>query len=86
VAIEWLLADGSLNAIAIERRPDRTARLTRNAAAFGVPHLQVIEGAAPVALQGLKTPDAIFIGGEIHDARDFGICAEGVATRRETRR
>jgi precorrin-6Y C5,15-methyltransferase (decarboxylating) len=65
VAIEWLLADGSLNAIAIERRPDRTARLTRNAAAFGVPHLQVIEGAAPVALQGLKTPDAIFIGGGI---------------------
>ena len=65
VAIEWLLADGSLNAIAIERRPDGTARLNRNAAAFGVPHLQVIEGAAPVALQGLATPDAIFIGGGI---------------------
>jgi len=63
VAIEWLLADASLNAIAIERRGDRAARVRRNAAAFGVPHLQVIEGPAPAALEGLAPPDAVFIGG-----------------------
>jgi precorrin-6Y C5,15-methyltransferase (decarboxylating) len=63
VAIEWLLADASLSAIAVERRSDRAARVARNAAAFGVPHLAVIEGAAPAVLAGLAPPDAVFIGG-----------------------
>ena len=63
VAIEWMLADASLNAIAIEQRSDRAARLMRNAATFGVPHLQLVEGAAPSALEGLAPPDAAFIGG-----------------------
>jgi precorrin-6Y C5,15-methyltransferase (decarboxylating) len=63
VAIEWLLADVSLSAIAIERRSDRIARIARNAAAFGVPHLTLIEGSAPGALEGLASPDAVFIGG-----------------------
>jgi precorrin-6Y C5,15-methyltransferase (decarboxylating) len=63
VGIEWLLSDASLSAIAIERRGDRAARIRRNAAAFGVPHLQMIEGSAPTALQGLPPPQAVFIGG-----------------------
>jgi len=63
VSIEWLLADGSLNAFAVEERSDRVARINRNAAAFGVPHLTVIEGAAPAVLGGLGVPDAVFIGG-----------------------
>jgi precorrin-6Y C5,15-methyltransferase (decarboxylating) len=63
VAIEWMLADPSLRAIAIEPRADRAARIRRNAAACGVPGLEVIEGEAPAALQGLPRPDAIFIGG-----------------------
>jgi len=63
VAIEWMLADPSLRAIAIEAREDRAARVGRNAAAFGVPDLAVVEGTAPEALGGLEAPDAIFIGG-----------------------
>jgi precorrin-6Y C5,15-methyltransferase (decarboxylating) len=63
VAIEWMLADPSLCAVAIEARTDRAARITRNAAAFGVPGLDVIEGMAPEALAGLDAPDAIFVGG-----------------------
>ena len=53
VAIEWMLADPSLRAIAIEARADRAARIRRNAAAFGVPGLEVVEGTAPAALAGL---------------------------------
>jgi precorrin-6Y C5,15-methyltransferase (decarboxylating) len=68
IAIEWMLADPSLRAIAIERREDRTARIRRNAAAFGVPGLEIVEGAAPTALAGLPTPDAIFIGGGASEA------------------
>jgi precorrin-6Y C5,15-methyltransferase (decarboxylating) len=67
VAIEWLLADPSLRAAAIEGRADRAARIRRNAAAFGVPALDVVEGEAPGALAGLAPPDAIFIGGGAGD-------------------
>jgi precorrin-6B C5,15-methyltransferase / cobalt-precorrin-6B C5,C15-methyltransferase len=63
IAIEWMLADPSLRAIAIEARADRAARIARNAAAFGVPGLVVVEGAAPAALEGLPPPDAVFVGG-----------------------
>ena len=63
VAIEWMLADASLKAIAVERNAERAARIRRNAAAFGVPGLEVNEGAAPDALAGLARPDAVFIGG-----------------------
>jgi precorrin-6B C5,15-methyltransferase / cobalt-precorrin-6B C5,C15-methyltransferase len=63
VAIEWMLADPSMRAVAIEARSDRAGRIRRNAAAFGVPGLEVVEGAAPAAFEGLAQPDAVFIGG-----------------------
>jgi precorrin-6Y C5,15-methyltransferase (decarboxylating) len=63
VAIEWMLADPSMRAVAVERRADRAARIRRNAAAFGVPGVDVVEATAPTALSGLPSPDAIFIGG-----------------------
>ncbi|MCT8997095.1 precorrin-6y C5,15-methyltransferase (decarboxylating) subunit CbiE [Chelativorans intermedius] len=63
VAIEWMLADPSMRAIAIEREGARAARIRRNALSLGVPGLEVVEGAAPAALEGLAPPDAIFIGG-----------------------
>ena len=63
IGIEWMLADPSLRAIAIEGHPERAARIRRNAQAFGVPGLSVVEGVAPAALAGLAMPDAIFIGG-----------------------
>lgn len=63
VGIEWMLADPSLRAVAIEAVPERAGRIRRNAAQFGVPGLSVVEGTAPAALAGLTVPDAIFIGG-----------------------
>jgi precorrin-6B C5,15-methyltransferase / cobalt-precorrin-6B C5,C15-methyltransferase len=67
VAIEWMLADPSMRAVAVEARADRAARIRRNAACFGVPGLKVIEGTAPDALEGLKAPDTIFVGGGAGD-------------------
>ncbi|WP_183874466.1 precorrin-6y C5,15-methyltransferase (decarboxylating) subunit CbiE [Rhizobium sp. BK491] len=63
IGIEWMLADPSLRAIAIEASPERTARIRRNAGNFGVPGLVIVEGEAPAALSDLAAPDAIFIGG-----------------------
>jgi len=67
VAIEWMLADASLRAIAIEREARRAARIQRNAATLGVPALHVVEGAAPDVLETLPVPDAIFVGGGASD-------------------
>jgi precorrin-6Y C5,15-methyltransferase (decarboxylating) len=79
IAIEWMLADPSMAAVAIEARPDRAARIRRNAAAFGVPGLEVIEGSAPAALQNLLQPQAIFIGG---GASDPGVIERALAALR----
>jgi len=79
VGIEWMLADTSLRAIAIEERPERAARVRRNAGALGVPGLTVVEGRAPEALAGLETPDAIFLGG---GASEPGVMAAAIAALR----
>jgi precorrin-6Y C5,15-methyltransferase (decarboxylating) len=68
VAIEWLLADRSLDAVAIEARPERAARIRRNAGQLGVPDLMVVEGSAPSVFGALPRPDAVFIGGGAGDA------------------
>jgi precorrin-6Y C5,15-methyltransferase (decarboxylating) len=79
VGIEWMLADPSLRAVAIESRADRAARIRRNALALGVPGLRVVEGAAPGALEGLAAPDAIFLGG---GAADPGVLDAALAALR----
>jgi precorrin-6Y C5,15-methyltransferase (decarboxylating) len=72
VAIEWLLQHSSLRAVGIEARSDRADRAARNAAALGVPELQIVQGHAPEALAELARPDAVFIGGGIGDDGVFG--------------
>ena len=71
VAIEWMLAHPRNRALAIEARSERAERITRNAAALGVPDLVVLTGKAPDRLADLPAPDAIFVGGggdEVIDA------------------
>ncbi|GAB2690666.1 precorrin-6y C5,15-methyltransferase (decarboxylating) subunit CbiE [Kitasatospora kifunensis] len=63
IAIEWLRAHRSCQAVSVERDPVRAERITRNAAALGVPRLRVVTGAAPAALAELPKPDVVFIGG-----------------------
>jgi len=67
IAIEWLRADDQLLATAIERDAARAAIIARNAAALGVPRLDIVHGAAPEALTRLAPPDAIFAGGGLAD-------------------
>ena len=67
IAIEWLRAIEGGDAVTIERDPDRAAMIARNAAALGVPGLNIVTGTAPQVLAGLDAPDAVFIGGGISD-------------------
>ena len=73
IAIEWLRAEDGAAAIAVEKSPERIQLIGRNAAALGVPELQIIEGEAPSALAGLPPPDAVFIGGGL-TAETLEIC------------
>jgi precorrin-6B C5,15-methyltransferase / cobalt-precorrin-6B C5,C15-methyltransferase len=70
IGIEWLRSHPRCRAIAIEQHDRRLQFITDNMAALGTPHLQLIQGKAPEALQDLPTPAAIFIGG--------GTTAEGL--------
>ncbi len=63
IGIEWLRSHPSCRAISIEQHDRRLQFIADNMAALGTPHLQLIQGKAPAALQDLPTPDAIFIGG-----------------------
>lgn len=63
IAIEWLRANRDLHAVAVERDPVRCAFNARNAAMLGVPHLRIVQGTAPAALNDLPMPDVIFLGG-----------------------
>ncbi|MEM9433248.1 MAG: precorrin-6y C5,15-methyltransferase (decarboxylating) subunit CbiE [Pseudomonadota bacterium] len=67
VAIEWMRAARYARAIGIEPRADRRAMAAENALALGAPRLELIDGEAPAALEGLDAPDAIFIGGGLSE-------------------
>ncbi len=65
IAIEWMRTHRDCRAVAVESSAERVGRIVRNAAALGVPKLQVVEGRAPGALAGLPAPDVVFIGGGV---------------------
>ena len=68
IAIEWLLACPSTQAIGFERDPARAARARNNAATLGVDRLAVVEGDAPAVLADRPPPDAVFVGGGLGEA------------------
>ncbi len=68
ISIEWMLSHPANHAIALERDETRAARIARNALALDVPDLEIVTGAAPQALENLRAPDAIFIGGGADEA------------------
>jgi precorrin-6Y C5,15-methyltransferase (decarboxylating) len=80
VAIEWLRAEATATAVAIEPRGERAERIERNARALGVPdRLRVVRGRAPEALAGLDPPNAVFIGGGVTTPGLVGRCWNALA-------
>ncbi|WP_034579332.1 bifunctional cobalt-precorrin-7 (C(5))-methyltransferase/cobalt-precorrin-6B (C(15))-methyltransferase [Carnimonas nigrificans] len=65
VALEWLLLDKSLRAVAVECHSERCLRIEANARRFGVAdRLEVVEGNVPAAINAMTSlPNAIFVGG-----------------------
>jgi precorrin-6Y C5,15-methyltransferase (decarboxylating) len=65
IGIEWMRAHPGCRAIAIEGHAQRQRFIEHNRDALGVPGLQLVAGRAPDALDGLASPDAVFIGGGV---------------------
>ena len=80
IAVEWMRIDPTCRAIAVEARKDRAKRIASNAGALGVPGLEVIEGHAPEALDGLEAPDAIFVGGGATDPGLLDACWDALSS------
>ena len=78
IGIEWLRAEPTARAVAIEARAARAERAARNALALGVPQLVIQTGEAPAALAGLSEPDAIFIGGGLTSPGLLAHCWEAL--------
>ncbi|HVQ58277.1 MAG TPA: precorrin-6y C5,15-methyltransferase (decarboxylating) subunit CbiE [Solirubrobacterales bacterium] len=78
IGIEWLRAEPSAEAVAIEPRPERAQRAAANATRLGVPRLRVVEGSAPEALADLDPPDAVFVGGGVAEPGLLDRCWEAL--------
>ena len=76
VGIEWMRAHPTCRAVAVEADSERGARIGRNAAALGVPGLDVVVGRAPDALGDLPDPDAVFVGGGATAPGLIELCVE----------
>ena len=69
VGLEWLRLSPGGTLVAIEPKVERCERIAANAERFGLP-VRVVQAAAPEGLDGLPSPDCVFIGG--------GLTSEGV--------
>jgi precorrin-6Y C5,15-methyltransferase (decarboxylating) len=74
IAIEWLRAADSAQAIAVEQDAARCATVLRNAEKLGTPELKVVHARAPDCLAALPPPDAVFIGGGVREPALLETC------------
>jgi len=72
VAVEAVSLCPGLTVFAVEARDDDAARITENAARFGV-DVRVVHGRAPEACDGLPDPDRVFMGGGGLDVLDAAL-------------
>ncbi|MFE3188058.1 precorrin-6y C5,15-methyltransferase (decarboxylating) subunit CbiE [Nocardia sp. NPDC059240] len=73
IAIEWCRTHPACRAVTFERIDSRRKQIAANAAALGVPGIQV-HGAAPESFAEAVDPDAIFIGGGLTQDSMFEAC------------
>ncbi|QJA06427.1 precorrin-6Y C5,15-methyltransferase (decarboxylating) subunit CbiT [Thermosulfurimonas marina] len=63
VSVEAARAFPLLRVFSVERSPEALDHLRKNRRRLGLFNLEVVAGEAPEALEGLPTPDRVFIGG-----------------------
>lgn len=63
VSVECARLSPGIKVYAIERKEDAVGLLRENKKKFGLSNMEIVEGAAPEAMEGLPAPTHVFIGG-----------------------
>lgn len=71
VAIEMALRAVCGKVYAIEKKPEAVSLIEKNRQKFAADNLQIIEGYAPEAMEGLEAPTHAFIGGSSGNMREI---------------
>jgi precorrin-6Y C5,15-methyltransferase (decarboxylating) len=74
IAIEWMRAARDARAVAFELEGERLQMIAVNAAALGVPNIDIESGEAPGTFAKKPPPDAIFLGGNVGNDDLFDAC------------
>ncbi len=74
VAIEWMRSVREARAVAFERDGERMQMIAVNAAALGVPHVEIEGEEAPAGFARRAPPDAVFMGGDVGNDDLFDAC------------
>jgi precorrin-6Y C5,15-methyltransferase (decarboxylating) len=74
IGIEWMRAARDASAVAFEEEQQRLQMIGVNAAALGVPGLEIVGGEAPATFEGKPPPDAIFMGADVGNDALFEAC------------
>ena len=62
---------GIMQGYAIEKKEEACSLIEQNAAKFGLSNIQIVQGLAPEALEGLEPPTHAFIGGSSGELREI---------------
>lgn len=71
LSVEMALRAFDGKVYAVEKQPEAVALIGKNARRFGRDNLEVVEGTAPGALEGLPAPTHCFIGGSSGNLREI---------------
>lgn len=71
LSVEMAMRAHAGKVYAVERKPEAAELIRRNARKFARDNLEVVEGLAPEALQGLETPTHCFVGGSSGNLREI---------------
>lgn len=71
LSVEMAMRAFSGKVYAVEKKPEAVALIKKNALKFGRDNLEVVEGTAPGALEGLPAPSHCFIGGSSGNLREI---------------
>ena len=71
VACEIAAQSNSIKVYAIEKKEEACSLIEQNAAKFGLSNIQIVQGLAPEALEGLEPPTHAFIGGSSGELREI---------------
>ena len=81
VSLEAAFLDPRIEVFSIEKNPEAVIVLKENRDKFKALNINIVEGEAPKALEGLPAPDSVFVGGSGKHLEEIVLAARAVNTK-----